>query len=140
MLDRAADRGLPLPARFAMLASGLPSNAALEGLLARLRADQDSAQLARLLLELHAGLGHAATAAERLQVLERADAIRRPERFELLLAAFEALAGDTAEPWRSALAAVRRVDAGAIAARHEDDPAAIARALREARLAALTDG
>jgi len=139
-LDRAADRGLPLPARFAMLASGLPSNAALEGLLARLRADQDSAQLARLLLELHAGLGHAATAAERLQVLERADAIRRPERFELLLAAFEALAGDTAEPWRSALAAVRRVDAGAIAARHEDDPAAIARALREARLAALTDG
>jgi tRNA nucleotidyltransferase (CCA-adding enzyme) len=140
-LDRAADRGLPLPARFAVLASGLPSTAApeaLQGLLARLRADQDSAQLARLLLQLQHGLARAATAAERLQVLERADAIRRPQRFELLLAAFEALDNGTADSWRSALAAVRVIDAGAIAARHEDDPAAIARALREARLAALT--
>jgi len=138
-LDRAADRGLPLPARFAILASSLPSPEALDRLLSRLRADQDSVQLARLLMQLSPDLQRAATALERLQVLERADAIRRPERFELLLAAYEALTGSSADAWRSALAAVRSIDAGAIAARHEDDPAAIARALHEARLAKLTD-
>jgi tRNA nucleotidyltransferase (CCA-adding enzyme) len=137
-LDRAADRGLPLPARFAILASGLPSPEALDGLLSRLRAEQDSAQLARLLIQLSADLKRAATPLERLQVLERADAIRRPERFDLLLAAYEALSGSSADSWRSALAAVRSIDAGAIAARHEDDPAAIARALHEARLATLS--
>jgi tRNA nucleotidyltransferase (CCA-adding enzyme) len=138
-LDRAADLGLPLAARFAILACALPSIQALEALLGRLRADQDSVQLARLLLQLRADLERAATAAERLQVLERADAIRRPERFELLLAAFEGLTASSADAWRSALSAVRRIDAGAIAARHEDDPAAIARALREARLAQLSE-
>jgi tRNA nucleotidyltransferase (CCA-adding enzyme) len=137
-LDRAADRALPLAARFAIMASCLPSSKVLDRLLGRVRADQDSAQLARLLLQLSPALKRAATAAQRLQALERADAMRRPERFELLLAAFEALTNDAAHEWRSALAAVRSIDAGAIAARHEDDPAAIARALREARLARLS--
>ena len=136
-LDRAADRALPLPARFAIMASALPSPEALDRLLSRVRADQDCAQLARLLLQLHTELASSGTALERLQVLERADAMRRPERFELLLAAFEALRDAAAGNWRSSLAAVRSVDAGAIAARHQDDPAAIARALREARLARL---
>ncbi|HEX4598715.1 MAG TPA: CCA tRNA nucleotidyltransferase [Burkholderiaceae bacterium] len=137
-LDRAASRMLPLPARFAILAACLPSSEALDRLLSRLRADQDSVQLARLLLQLRTALAGAGTAPERLQVLERADAIRRPERFELLLAAFETLREAPADVWRSSLAAVRGIDAGAIAARHEDDPAAIARALREARLARLS--
>jgi len=136
-LDRAAERGLPLPARFAILASALQSSEALDGLLSRVRADQDCAQLTRLLQELRGALEQAATPEERLQVLERADALRRPERFELLLAAFEALSGSAADAWRSALAAVRAIDAGAIAAQHGGDPAAISRALREARLAAL---
>jgi len=136
-LDRAAQRKLPLPARFAILASALHSSAGLEGLLTRLRADQDCAQLAHLLLELRGDLEHAVTAAERLQVLERADAVRRPERFELLLAAFEALTDAPADAWRSALGAVRGIDAGAIAARHPGDPSAISGALRQARLAAL---
>jgi tRNA nucleotidyltransferase (CCA-adding enzyme) len=136
-LDRAADRALPLPARFAIMASALRSSEALDWLLSRLRADHDCTQLARLLLQLHSELASAGTAPERLQVLERSDAMRRPERFELLLAAFEALRDAPADIWRSSLAAVRSIDAGAIAALHEDDPAAIARALREARLARL---
>src|SRR4029077_16452076 len=133
-LDRSPDRALPLSARFAIMASCLPSSEALDALLSRVRADQDSAQLARLLLQLYPALGSASTALERLQVLERANAIRRPERFELLLAAFEALRDATADVWRSSLTAVRGIDAGAIAARHEDDPAARARAVREAGL------
>jgi len=137
-LDRAAERGLPLPARFAIMASALPSTEAMDRLLARLRADHDSAQLAHLLLKLRPDLESAATPDRMLQVLERSDAMRRPERFESLLAAFEALAGASGRRWRSALAAVREIDAGAIAARHDGDPAAIARALREARLAGLS--
>jgi tRNA nucleotidyltransferase (CCA-adding enzyme) len=138
-LDRAADRGLSLPARFAVLAGGLRSTQALDELLARLRADQDSAQLARLLLELRAGLERAADPAERLQVLERADAVRRPDRFEQLLAAYETLTASSADRWRSDLAALRAIDAAAIAARHAGDSGAIARALRQARLATLAD-
>jgi tRNA nucleotidyltransferase (CCA-adding enzyme) len=137
-LDEAARRKQPLPARFAVLASGLPSGQQLDALLARLRADQDSAALARLLLRLRAGLEHAGSAAERLQVLERADALRRPERFEQLLAAAEALGGTRAAAWRSDLEAVRRVDAGAIAAPHAGDATAIAAALRQARMEALS--
>lgn len=136
-LERAADRALPLQARFAIMVSSLSSLEALEQLLKRLRADQESAQLARLLLELSAELQSAATAPQHLHVIERADAIRRPERFGLLLVAFEALTDSAPGVWRAALVAVRGIDAGAIAARHEDDPAAIARALREARLARL---
>jgi tRNA nucleotidyltransferase (CCA-adding enzyme) len=137
-LDRAAGRGLALPARFAILAACLPSSEALNRLLSRVRADQDSVQLARLLLQVRTALAGASSALDRLQVLERADAIRRPERFELLLTAFETLREAPADVWRSSLAAVRDIDAGAIAARHEDEPAAIARALREARLARLS--
>jgi tRNA nucleotidyltransferase (CCA-adding enzyme) len=136
-LDRAADRALSLPARFAIMASCLPSIDALDQLLSRLRADQDSAQLARLMLQLRAAFTSAASALERLQLLEQADAVRRPERFELLLSAWETLTASSATGWRSALTAVRSIDAAAIAARHEDDPTAIARALREARLARL---
>jgi len=137
-LDRAAARDLPLAARFAVLAGALPASEMLDRLLDRLRADHDSAQLARLLLQLGGGLQQATGPLERLQVLERADSIRRPERFELLLTAFETRTGMLADSWRAALDAVRGIDAGAIAARHEDDPPAIARAVHQARLERLT--
>jgi tRNA nucleotidyltransferase (CCA-adding enzyme) len=137
-LDRAADRALPLPARFAIFGTAFDSDAMLDKLLARLRVDQDSADLARLLLQLRADLERAATPPQRLQVLERADAMRRPERFELLLAAHESFAAGSAQRWRSDLSALRAIDAGAIAARHPGDPAAIAQALRAARLAQLS--
>jgi len=136
-LDRSAARQHPLPVRFAVLASALASPGALDGLMARLRADQDSAALARLHLELHGDLMQASSAEQRLRVLERADAMRRPDRFERLLLAFEALGGHGAGAWQSALTRVRTVDAGAVAAPHAGDSGAIARALRQARLAAL---
>ncbi len=136
-LDAAAAAGAALPVRFAILASALPSGRELDDWLDRLRADQECAQMARLLLDLRGPLTAATGPAERLKVLERADAVRRPERFELLLSAFELLGGTSAGRWRSALAALRRVDAGAIAARHPGDPAALSAALRQARQDAL---
>jgi tRNA nucleotidyltransferase (CCA-adding enzyme) len=139
-LDRSARQRQPLPVRFAVWTSALPAAdpSPLDALLARLRADQDSIALARLLLRLRADLEHARGAAERLQVLERADALRRPERFEQLLAAGVALGGTRAAAWRADLEAVRRIDAGAIAAPHAGNAGAIAAALREARLDALS--
>jgi tRNA nucleotidyltransferase (CCA-adding enzyme) len=87
----------------------------------------------------------------RLTILERCDALRRPERFELILLACEAdhrgrLGWEerpyvAATTWRATLAAVRGVDAGAIA-RAVTEPGtakatAIARAVAAARVEAI---
>jgi tRNA nucleotidyltransferase (CCA-adding enzyme) len=87
-----------------------------------------------------------------LSVLERCDALRRPERFELILLACEAdyrgrLGWEerdyaAAAVWRAALAAVRAVDAGGIAraaTREGGDVQAIAASIGRARVAALAD-
>ena len=142
-LNRAAQQGAGLAARFAVLASGAASTSALLAWLGRLRADSDSLQLARLLFDLRAPLRAAHSASELASVLERADALRRGERFEQLLTAFEALEGSGVERWRKAAAAAGAVDAGAIAARAGPDAQAIAQALTAARrqaIAEATDG
>jgi len=136
-LDRAAERNLPLPARFAVLANACGSLQEVTDLLGKLRAPQDAAQLARLLVELRDPLQGAASPDAIVDVLERGDAFRRPERFELLLQAFEAGGDRTADRFRAALRAASAIDAGAVAAEHQQDPAAIPRAIREARVAAV---
>jgi tRNA nucleotidyltransferase (CCA-adding enzyme) len=136
-LDRAADRGLALAARFAILAAACGTPARLAGLLAKLPVDGESANLARLLVELRATLPQAQDANAQLAAIERADALRRPERFESLLAAVETLDAVNLDRLRHALRAAASVDAGAIAARHAPDCAAIAAAVRRARLEAI---
>jgi tRNA nucleotidyltransferase (CCA-adding enzyme) len=136
-LDRAAERGLPLPARFAVLANACRSPHALEDLLAKLRAPQDAAQLARLLVEVRGPLQHAAGAAGIVDVLERGDAFRRPDRFQWLLQAFEVTTERSGDRFRAAQRAASAVDAGAIAHGHRDNPATIGSAVRQARIAAV---
>jgi tRNA nucleotidyltransferase (CCA-adding enzyme) len=136
-LDRAAQRNLLLPARFAVLANACRSTRAVADLLGKLRAPQESAQLARLLVELRDALASATGSAEIVDVLERADAFRRPERFELLLQAFEAALDLPANRFRIALRAASEVDAGALASLHGNDPAEIPRAVRQARIVAV---
>jgi len=136
-LDRAAARNLPLPARFAVLANACRSPQAATDFLGKLRAPQDATQLGRLLVELRDPLKSATSPDAIVDALERGDAFRRPERFELLLQAFEACGGQSAERFRTALRAASAIDAGAVAASHPGDPAAIPRAIREARLAAV---
>jgi len=136
-LDRAAQRGLELAGRFAILACGAGSAPSHAALLAGLRADQDSLQLAHLLYTLRATLLEAREPSELLAGIERADAIRRPQRFEQLLQASETLDQHAGQRWRTALQAARSIDAGAIAARHPGAPTLIARALAEARLQAV---
>jgi tRNA nucleotidyltransferase (CCA-adding enzyme) len=137
-LNRSAPAAAPLGVRFAVLCSAARSDSGLRAWLERLRADGESAQLARLLFELRAQLREARAPEQRARVLERADAWRRPARFTHLLQAFELLEGAAAiDAWRVAAAAAAGIDAGAIAAGAGPDPAAIAQAIAAARRAAI---
>jgi tRNA nucleotidyltransferase (CCA-adding enzyme) len=137
-LDRAAARDLVLPARFALLASACRTPRAAADFIGKLRVPQESAQLARLLVELRSALAAGGGSAAIVELLERADAFRRPERFELLLQAFEAATETDAGHLRAALKAAAEVDAGALASLHRNDPAEIARAVRQARVVAVS--
>lgn len=165
VIDQAARRALPLPARFAALlhdlgkgttpAERLPSHhgheargvALVKQVCARLRAPGECQDLAVLVARDH-GIAHRALelrASTAVELLERVDAFRRPQRFEAFLGACEAdfhgRAGYASRPYpqadrlRAALAAARAVDAGAIA--QASDAAHIARAVRAARIAAV---
>lgn len=145
VIDMAARLELPLPARFAALthdlgkgvtpAEVLPrhtghesrSVALLGPLCERLRVPTDCRELARLVAAYHSDIHRAELLrpATMVKVLEHCDALRRPERFEVLLGACEAdFRGrlhhaerdyPQAGWWRAALTAARAVDAGAIA-------------------------
>jgi len=74
-----------------------------------------------------------------LRFLERADAIRRPERLLALLNMASHLVDCPHQRWQDALLAARSIDAGAIARPlHAKGAQVIAAAVREARLAAVT--
>jgi tRNA nucleotidyltransferase (CCA-adding enzyme) len=146
-LECAAAERLGLAARFALLALGASSAEAVSTLCERIKAPGDCADLA-LLAHRHAdALRRAASlgAADRLGLLERCDAFRRPERFgELLAVCACAERGDRGwvplpYPPRAvllrALAAAAGVDAAAIASRSEKSE--IAAGVRSARLAAI---
>jgi tRNA nucleotidyltransferase (CCA-adding enzyme) len=170
-LDWAAAHGLDLPARYAVLAhdlgkatspaADLPRHIAHEqrsvrlaaALSERLKVPLECRDAAALAARYHGVVHRAAELrpATILDLLGAADALRRPERLDTLLAACAADACSRpgaaqdfvpGQLLRSALEVVKGVDAGAIArevvARAQggrDD--AIAKAVRRARLAAL---
>ena len=171
-LDWAAAHALTLPARYAVLAhdlgkaqspaAALPRHIAHERrsvrlaqlLSERLRVPLDCRDAAALAARWHGVVHRAAELrpATLLDVLSAADALRRPDRLDTLLAACAAdacsrpgAAQDYAPAaiLRGALATIKAVDAGAIAravaarrsGKEGDD--AIAKAVRSARLKAL---
>jgi tRNA nucleotidyltransferase (CCA-adding enzyme) len=128
----------PVRVRFALLAWPLHESA-VEALCERLRAPNDVRELAVIASRNREGLRVAADAAPAtlLELLKRADALRRPERFaELLEVARLAAPGtDTARVERARQAAAA-VDAGAIAAAAAS-PAEIPGSIDEARVRAI---
>jgi tRNA nucleotidyltransferase (CCA-adding enzyme) len=139
-IDLAARAALPLPARFAIVADGLrrdgqvalPASraAALSAWCERWRIPSDCREVAELVLRDGETLcsGAAMDAEHRVQWLDRCDAWRRPERFEMVLQACECMArteaattsGWASAPfarWRQARTRAAAVDAGAVAAR-----------------------
>ena len=143
-LECAAAERLALAPRFALLAR--PSEA-VSALAERLRAPGDCRDLA-VLAQRHAGAllrAPSLDAAARLELLERCDAFRRPERFDALLALLACAErgqrgwGTLPFPPRAALgralAAASGVDAGAIAAQGSKPD--VAARVRRARVAAI---
>ncbi|MDK9724214.1 MAG: multifunctional CCA addition/repair protein [Sterolibacteriaceae bacterium MAG5] len=166
VLDTAARMGLPLPARFAGLthdlgkaltpADILPrhighearSVALLGPLCERLRVPIDCRDVATLTATFHSEIHKldVLKPATIVKLLERCDALRRPERFLAVLAACEAdyrgrLGFDEkpypqAARWRELLAVIQSIDAGAIS-RTCTDRAQIPARIHEARVAAV---
>ena len=135
-LNRAADAGLPLPVRLALLFNAAPSPEVAQAVAERLRAPADAVALTRLLAELRAPLATERSPEGRVRLLERADLFRRPERFEELLCAWEVLEQADASGWRRTAEAARRVDAG-LAAAQAPSTAQIPAAVHAARVAAV---
>lgn len=141
-IDRAAHRGYSLPVRFALLLLDMPLEKAA-ALAQRVNAPTDCRDLARIAIlerDLLASGGQIDAEAA-LQILERADAFRRPERLERLLevAECDALAESPAQfapraALAAALQAARAVDAAGVA---RENPADVADAIRRARLVAI---
>lgn len=153
-VDMAARMSLSLPARFAVLThdvgQGISSagTSVLMTICARLRVPSECRDLAMLAVQHHADIHRVASLepAVIVKVLERCDALRRPDRFEELLRVCEAdFRGRPdfgekiyyqADLWRTAFSAMRAVDAGQIAGTC-DDPALISVRLHEARVAVV---
>ncbi len=168
VIDHAARTNQPLPVRYAALLHDLGKGETpagewprhhgheargvelVEAVSERLRVPADCRDLAVLTAREHGVIGraHELRANTMVQLLERVDALRRPERFAQLLQAcacdyrgrpgYEERTYLPLEILPRALAAMQGVDAGAIAAALEDK-AQIPQRIHEARVTAVRD-
>jgi len=129
LLVQAAQAGLPLPGRYGVLCLHTEARDALS---AHLKVPTECADHARLLPLMCEPVSSSAQA---LALIERVDGLRRPERFVALLHSAAVCVALQVAPWKQRLAAVRSVDAGAIA--KAAAPGEIKAAVRQARQAAL---
>jgi tRNA nucleotidyltransferase (CCA-adding enzyme) len=167
VIDKAAECGFRLQVRFAALLHDLgkgmtapeawpkhhgherQSEMLARQVCARWKVPNDCRDLALMVARDHGNIGRVMEmrANTQVQLLERCDALRKPERFAQLLDACEAdfrgRANHEQQPyphrqsWLKILQAVQTLDAGAIAARHADKPEVIRTALHAARVAAV---
>jgi tRNA nucleotidyltransferase (CCA-adding enzyme) len=148
LVDTGATRGAPIPVRFALLALGF--GGAIREVCERLRVPVDCRDVAEIVAREH-GFIHASAAyppAELLHLLERCDALRKPDRFAQIVQACECEAG-TDRPgaaWPQgarllqALAAARSVATAPIAAAAQREGLsgpAIGERVQAARVAAV---
>ncbi len=126
-IDTTARRHAPLPVRFAVLAHRMPL-AALHALCERWRIPTDCRELAELLVRERDAVQRSPTlgADALVDLLDRGDAWRRPERFEWLLQACDGIAHATPAAGanapsqsrlRAALKRAAALDTGAVAQR-----------------------
>ena len=138
-LNEAARLKLSLPARVAIwLAACSPEQ--VRAMAERLRLPSECRDLALLLVNHRAALLNpdALSAEDRLDTLEGCDALRRPERFQLMLTTLPVLGtkGEIVAFWERNQSAAAGVDAGAIALAVRTGEH-IATRIREARIEAL---
>ena len=156
-LDRAADSGAMLPLRLAVLlqaavpvqdSAGVADAAPIEAVCTRLKVPADCRDLAVMTGRERDCIRQFPEGAptQALALLERCDALRKPERFRQMLQALGLLAQFAARQallarWQHLQDVARGVDAGAIAAAVQreapGEPLRINQAVREARIAAI---
>ena len=167
VIEMAAAMGTSLPVRFAALVHDLGKGTTphdvlprhvghegrgvpmIEAVCRRLRVPTECRELALVVAREHGNIhrSEAFDAAALVRLLERCDALRKPERFVQVLQACEADARgrlgfeDRAYPQTerllAALQAAASIDAGAVASRHADHPAHIKQAVHQARIEAV---
>ncbi|SDM66701.1 tRNA nucleotidyltransferase (CCA-adding enzyme) [Janthinobacterium sp. OK676] len=146
VIDHAASAGHDLCVRFAVLMLAVPLGQ-INALSERLRVPNDCRELAVMAAREQAAVaGALALSAEELvRLCERCDGLRKPQRFVQMLDAIacDVHAQDTAFPqsaWLQAmLAAVRGVDAGALAQACAHEPKHIPELIHAARVEAVTN-
>jgi len=135
----AAERALSLPVRVALWLSTCTAEQVVD-LANALRLPTDCKDMAVLLARYQQALLtlDGLSAEDQLNTLERCDALRRTDRFKLLLSALPCLGADAAlaEGWLKILAAAASVDAGAIALAVRTQEHIAAR-IRDARIEAI---
>ena len=145
-LGHAAQLGLSLPVRFAVLAGTL-TEAGVQALCERVRVPADCRDLALIHVRNATAFAAALTLDARAlaELVQRCDGLRQPARFLSLIAVAHAYAAGArndagyraaVKRLQAALDAVRGIDAGAIA-RTQPNPQAIAQALQAARVEAI---
>ena len=155
VLDLAASRDMPLPVRFACLTHGLVRGRGpgmLRELCQRLRVPGECRELAEVVAAEHEAVHDSAglDAAAVLRLLERCDALRKPQRFEQALRACECIALNPGEaPYAPrerllrALAVAQAVDTATVAAQAQAQGlqgAQIAGCIHAARVDAVRTG
>lgn len=137
-LAYAAEQGLPLESRFALLCR-LSANAATIANSMRAPAYcRDSAvHLQTVLTTINEIALHGLNANSVLNTMLACDAMRKPERFMDLIHAAGCALKVNVNFWQSALEAIKSVDAGAIAKAAGSDTTAIKAAIYAARLRVL---
>lgn len=147
VVDHAASAGHDLCVRFAVLVLAVPLTQ-INALTERLRVPNDCRELAVLAAREQAVVaGALALSAEELvRLCERCDGLRKPQRFVQMLQAIECevhIRENRAFPqsaWLQAmLAAVRGVDAGALAQACAQEPKRIPAVIHAARVEAVTN-
>ncbi|MFN7608533.1 MAG: multifunctional CCA addition/repair protein [Ralstonia sp.] len=167
VIEMAAAMATPLPVRFAALVHDLGTGTTPDDILPRhvghearsvplidavcqrLRVPTECRELALVVAREHGNIHRCDgfDAAALVRLLERCDALRKPDRFRQALQACEADARgrlgfeDRSYPQTArllrALEAASSIDAGAVAKRHADSPAHIKQAVHQARIEAV---
>lgn len=167
VIEMAAAMATPLPVRFAALVHDLGKGTTPDDILPRhvghearsvplidavcqrLRVPTECRELALVVAREHGNIHRCDgfDAAALVRLLERCDALRKPDRFRQALQACEADARgrlgfeDRSYPQTArllrALEAASSIDAGAVAKRHADSPAHIKQAVHQARIEAV---
>jgi tRNA nucleotidyltransferase (CCA-adding enzyme) len=142
-LQVAAQRGLELSIRFAVMMHQMPSHAQLTDYCQRCKVPAEYRDVAVLLRNEWKNLLQIMPAEPMVALFQRCDAWRKPARFELLLQAVNCITDVTAasERFRAALYAAQQVQggeiAGQVAAQFPAQPHMIAQAIYAARVLAV---